>query len=76
MDKQFHPEMRIQVENDGAPSGWIGDGGITLREHYAGQMMARLIEGPGDEVDELAYHAIKAADALIAALESAGGEGG
>ena len=52
--------------------------GMTLREYYAGQMMAARLSNP--ELDErasaedFADDAIKCADALIAALNKDGGE--
>lgn len=83
MDKKFHPEMRIHVENDGTPSGWIGEEGITLREHYAGLAMAASIQGAAtaiaaggipvsDKPCDVARAATEYADALIAALQTEG----
>ena len=52
--------------------------GMTLREYYAGQMMAARMSNP--ELDErasaedFADDAIKCADALIAALNKEGGK--
>lgn len=72
------------TKNDGGPAfpsvlyshereeNWSTDG-MTLRQYYAGQMMAAIIVGNGAAGCALTYgaakDAISAADALIAELE-------
>ena len=65
------------------PQTWVPDygnkppvvaGGLTKREHFAGEIMANLVHSGTDgmrpqHLDHVAEFSVKAADALLAALE-------